>query len=217
MDKSLPYLKIAFTLIYLQLDLGAMEKLANTLLEMDYKIFTWINTLSATEWQDQFFPWITDIHKQPYFNWIILPLLIAIFYRKYKRQGISLFLFLLLALGFNDFTGARVKNHYLRLRPFENSEIHAIQRSPAGSKSFYSNHSSNMFTFATYTSLFFPVARIPLFVLASTVAYSRVYNGVHYPSDVMAGAAMGVIWGAFFASLAQRLANRLGPRLKKDS
>ena len=61
-----------------------------------------------------------------------------------------------------------------------------------------------MFTFATYTTVFFPVAAVPCYALAIIVAYSRVYNGVHYPSDVMAGAFMGIIWGLAFSALAKR-------------
>ena len=176
----------------------------NWILHLDYKILELINQTSATAWQDQFFPWITDLNKSKYFSWIIIPLLLFLFYKKFKRMGISFFLILLLAMSFNDFVGGKIKNYYQRPRPFQNLEIPVTQKSPADSKSFYSNHTSNSFTFATYTSIFFPAAEIPLFVLASIVGYSRIYNGVHYPSDVLAGALMGIIWGYLFSYLAQR-------------
>ncbi len=169
----------------------------------DYKILELINQTSSTDWQDQFFPWITDLNKSPYFLVIVIPLLLFFFIKKYKRAGITYFLFLILSLACNDFVGNQVKKHYLRPRPFQNMEIKAIQKSPADSKSFYSNHASNSFTFATYTAAFLPVAQIPLFVLAAVIAYSRVYNGVHYPSDVLVGIVVGLMMGFAFSQLAK--------------
>ncbi len=191
-----------------------MNSVLSFILDIDYKLFNLINQSSATAIQDQFFPFITDLHKNLYFKWSALLFIAILFLRKFQRLGLTLFLILLLAVGFNDFMGSKVKNHYLRLRPFENSEITAVQKSPAGSKSFYSNHTSNMFTFATYTTAFFPAAAIPLYSLASVVGYSRIYNGVHYPTDVLAGALMGILWGLCFSSIAKRIKRKLG---KADS
>lgn len=175
------------------------------LLKIDYWFFDLINQKVTFEAANLFFPWITDLNRNIYFKFIAIPLLLYFFIKAYKRTGLTLFIFLVLALSLSDFTGAQIKNQVLRLRPFENSEIISTQRSPAGSKSFYSNHASNMFTLAAYTSQFVPVLKIPLFVLASTVAYSRVYNGVHYPSDVIAGALMGYLWGYLFSLLAKKI------------
>ncbi len=186
-----------------------MNSIISFILDLDYKIFNFINQTATNSSLDQFFPFITDLHLNPYFKWPALLFVVAMFLRKYGRFGMTLFLILLLAVGFNDFMGAKVKNHYLRLRPFENTEITATQKSPAGSKSFYSNHTSNMFTFATYTTAFFPVAAVPVYTIAVMVGYSRIYNGVHYPSDVTVGALMGIIWGLMFASIANRLVKLL--------
>ena len=187
-----------------------MNSIFSFILDLDYKLFNLINQSSATPLQDQFFPFITDLHLNPYVKWTALLLIALSFLRKFERLGVTLFLILLLAVGFNDFMGSKVKNHYLRLRPFENTEIVAVQKSPAGSKSFYSNHTSNMFTFATYTTAFFPPAGVPLYTLAALVGYSRIYNGVHYPTDVLAGGFMGIIWGLLFASIAKRINKKLG-------
>lgn len=193
-----------------------LDSVLNFILSLDYKIITWVSETSSPL-QDQFFPWITDLHKTLYFGWIAGFILLFCFYKKFQRTGISLFLILLLALAFGDFAGSRVKNHYLRPRPFQNPEIQVQQKSPAGSKSFYSNHASNMMTFAVYTSNFFPAAKIPLYGLAAVVSYSRVYNGVHYPSDVFAGGFMGLIWGLAFSSIANRLLKKLKVQKKEDN
>lgn len=182
--------------------------------QIDYWIFTKINNDGSFALGDLFFPAITDLHKLAYFKVIVLPIVFFLFYKKFSRKGISLFLFLLLSLGFSDFSGKLVKNYYERTRPFENSEIAAIQKSPAAGKSFYSNHTTNMFNFATYTSVFFPQLKIPLFVFAGLIAYSRIYNGVHYPSDVLAGGLMGIFWGFVFSSLIKIILKKLDERQK---
>lgn len=175
-----------------------------SLIQWDYALFEKINSQWTNTWADFFFPLITDLHKSPFFFPIVVPMLLGLFFYKYKKVGFLYFFFLLVAVGASDWAGARVKNHYLRQRPFENTQIHAIQKSPAGSKSFYSNHTSTMFTISTYMTAFFTSMAAPLYAIAGLVAYSRIYNGVHYPSDVIAGAIMGIIWGLAFSSLAKR-------------
>jgi membrane-associated phospholipid phosphatase len=60
------------------------------------------------------------------------------------------------------------------------------------STSFPSGHSASAFAFATGASGELPILAVGLVPLATTVAYSRVHAGVHYPSDVAAGAAIGI-------------------------
>lgn len=70
-------------------------------------------------------------------------------------------------------------------------EIRRLARVPT-STSFPSGHSAAAFAFATGVALEEPRLRVPLFALASAVATSRVYTGVHYPGDVLVGSAIGV-------------------------
>ena len=53
-----------------------------------------------------------------------------------------------------------------------------------------------------------PALRLPLRVAAGTVAFSRVYTGVHYPGDVLVGAATGALLGRLASRLGRRLASR---------
>lgn len=68
-----------------------------------------------------------------------------------------------------------------------------IKKGNAGSKSFPSGHTSSAFALATSISLEYPkwyfVA--PAYIWATTVGYSRMRLGVHYPTDVFAGAIVG--------------------------
>ena len=58
--------------------------------------------------------------------------------------------------------------------------------------SFPSGHATVSFACATILALAVPRLRVPLFALAALIAFSRVYVGVHFPLDVLAGAVLGV-------------------------
>lgn len=61
--------------------------------------------------------------------------------------------------------------------------------------SFPSGHALVAFAAATVLAAAVPRLRWPLYALAALIAFSRVYVGVHYPGDVLAGAALGVVLG----------------------
>jgi undecaprenyl-diphosphatase len=59
--------------------------------------------------------------------------------------------------------------------------------------SFPSGHATVSFACATVLAFAIPRLAVPLYALAALIAFSRVYVGVHYPIDVIAGAALGVL------------------------
>ena len=80
-----------------------------------------------------------------------------------------------------------------RPRPFL---VHPLPRPlvhPPSTGSFPSGHSATAFACATVIAWAEPRLAAPVFVLAALVAWSRVYVGVHYPLDVIGGAALGVL------------------------
>jgi undecaprenyl-diphosphatase len=87
-----------------------------------------------------------------------------------------------------------------RRRPFRHSRP-TLVRIPR-STSFPSGHSATAFAFATGACAELPPLAPLLMPLAGAVAYSRVHTGVHYPSDAVAGAAIGVGSGALATRLA---------------
>jgi membrane-associated phospholipid phosphatase len=77
-----------------------------------------------------------------------------------------------------------------RRRPLSRSAATLIHM--PRSTSFPSGHSASAFAFATGVSAELPMLAPLLLPLAGAVAYSRVHTGVHYPSDVAAGAVIGI-------------------------
>ena len=76
------------------------------------------------------------------------------------------------------------------------------------STSFPSGHSASAAAFAVSVGYLLPGTRWPLRAAAATVAFSRIYTGVHYPGDVLVGVATGAAIGAVTSRLAVRAARR---------
>jgi membrane-associated phospholipid phosphatase len=96
------------------------------------------------------------------------------------------------ALCVNAFTTTALKLAFKRDRPFV-TYPYLDKQADAGSYSFPSGHTSSAFTLATSLSLAFPkwYVIVPSYVYACAAGYSRLHLGVHYPSDILAGAIVG--------------------------
>lgn len=77
--------------------------------------------------------------------------------------------------------------------------------SPRYNSSFPSGHTANWFSLATVYSAKYPKYAIPLYTAGLLVGLSRIYQGEHYPSDVLAGAAIGIGFGYLTLKLEKQL------------
>lgn len=91
------------------------------------------------------------------------------------------------------------KTRVRRLRPYESEGVRRLVRQPAGS-SFPSGHAAVGAAVATVLASRGRArpTRAVLDALGAYVAASRVYVGVHYPTDVMGGAGLGLLLGAIW-------------------
>ena len=96
------------------------------------------------------------------------------------------------ATAVNEVVTAAMKYTFNRDRPFV-SYPDIVKKSGAGSPAFPSGHTSSAFATATSLSLVYKkwYVIVPSYTWAGTVGYSRMHLGVHYPSDVLAGALIG--------------------------
>ena len=84
---------------------------------------------------------------------------------------------------------------------------------PVRGRSFPSGHAANNFALATVLALFFRRWGWLYFVVAALVAYSRIYVGSHYPSDVVVGAVLAAGLSFLAVAIAEALWRRWGGRI----
>ena len=114
--------------------------------------------------------------------WLVLALVEALAVRRWQ-----IFVLVLVA----DALAQLVSTVLKALIPRDRPHVHALVARPHD-HSFPSGHATASFACATVLALAVPRIRWPMLVLAAAVSWSRVYVGVHYPSDVLGGAALGV-------------------------
>jgi membrane-associated phospholipid phosphatase len=99
-----------------------------------------------------------------------------------------------------------------RPRPFRAiDEAHPLTTFTMG-HSMPSGHAATSFAGAVMLSVFFRRALPWALLLATAIAFSRIYVGVHYPFDVLAGAAIGTVWALAWVVIFRRFAPRLWSR-----
>jgi undecaprenyl-diphosphatase len=122
--------------------------------------------------------------------WFALALT-AMAWRRHRAAAARTCLLLGVVLAVNDLV---VKPLVDRARPFRVQAVAArvIQQPPPNTPSFPSGHTATSIAGALALARVWPSARWLLGGLAALIAVSRVYVGVHYPSDILAGAVLGV-------------------------
>ena len=129
--------------------------------------------------------------------------------KSYRLNPLILLSFIFLPIIMADQTGRLIKDLEIRDRPWVEQDINKVnclvceknQENPnlylkkggSAHKSFPSNHAANSFAIAIIISFFFPKLRVGAYALAFTIAFSRIYIGVHYPFDVVYGMSIGIL------------------------
>jgi undecaprenyl-diphosphatase len=150
--------------------------------------------------------------REPLMHIPLYIFLIFISFRFYKQKGWWWLLIAVLLVSTTDMLSSQlIKSWVGRVRPCRDPEIAQQIRLLASycgaNGSFTSSHAFNHFALANFAFLTlrdFSKWFWVLYVWAFFIAYAQVYVGVHYPSDVMGGALMGM----FFGWLASRIASR---------
>lgn len=173
--------------------------MSNFLYSIDLMIFYFFNHTISLPILDKFFSVITSVN-----NWYIAYIiLLGISWTKGGKRGKIAVVGVILLIIASDQTGYRLlKEFFARPRP---CDILADVITPigcTGTYSFPSNHALNNFAAAFFFYKLFPKLKWILFITAGLVAISRVYLGLHYPSDIIGGALIGIAFGYIFSELA---------------
>lgn len=169
------------------------------LYQIDTSVFYFVNHTLSNSLFDKFFPFITEV-KHWYLVYVIFLLLLI--FKGGKLGRISALMVIILITVTDQFSASFLKNLIGRIRPCNELPDVNILAGCTGSFSFPSAHAVNNFAVAVFFSMLFPKYKWPLFLTAFLLALSRVYVGVHYPSDIIGGALIGSAFGYLFAKFA---------------
>lgn len=167
---------------------------------LDTDIFLWVNSRHAPFWDT--FMYIFSGRA------VWIPLYLTMLYAVYLSFGwrtmILMGVMTAVAVAASDQISASVlRPIFERLRPanLENPlsrYVHIVEGYRGGRFGFPSCHAANTFAAATLTSLLFRRWQytVCVFIWAITICYSRLYLGVHYPGDILAGLTIGTVCGS---------------------
>jgi undecaprenyl-diphosphatase len=186
-----------------------------TLIELDKELFLFLNGFH-TPWLDPVMFWIT---KTIFWLPLYLVLLFLVIKNFKKDTWIVLIGIALAILLADQISSGLMKPFFARLRPSREPSlqglVHLVNGYTGGIYGFASSHAANTFATALFFWLLFKERYRwiwILFVWAVVMTYSRIYLGVHYPGDILAGMLVGIgaAWAGF--KIQQRISLKItGP------
>ncbi len=178
-----------------------MGDVIGVLYGLDRTLFLLVNRTLQNPVFDQLMPALSN----KWFGFLLVGMVVPGLCLRYGRRVWPVLAVAVLAVALSDLGAGLLKHAVQRVRPCHViPDVHLL----AGcTRSFAmpSNHASNMFALAGVVGSLLPAWRWALLPVAGSVAYSRVYLGVHYPSDVFVGAVWGAALGYGLVLLARRI------------
>lgn len=172
-----------------------------TLTTYDTELFLFLNNLGSERW-DGFWLVVTE-------KWSSIPLYLILLYLVFKHYGLKGTLIVLITVALMILASDQLANLFKygmeRPRPCKLEALQAQMRFVAtgcGRFGFYSAHASSSMAAAVFLGLalrkYYKYLPFLLLFWAVIVAYSRIYLGVHYPLDIIAGMCFGSVLGFAF-------------------
>ena len=176
--------------------------------DLDHQLFLFLNGLHV-DWLD---PVMTFISSE--MGWLpFYAVLVFLVFYKYRWEGLWIMLGVAVLITCSDQISAHVfKPLFQRLRPCYDPMIedlvHLPNGKPGGHYGFISSHAANTFALASFIYMtmrkHYKNIGWLMFSWATLVSYSRIYMGVHFPGDIICGAAVGMILGFGIGYLLER-------------
>ena len=166
------------------------------LLSLDYYLFQQING-SAGRWMS--LDWL-GIFLAGYFQYTLVGLLLIYLVlgegqQEKTKNRLMVFSALAAALTARFVVATSLHYCFMRLRPFVDGIVNQLIAYDGARSSFPSGHASFFFALAAVVYLYNKKLGVWFLASAALISLARVYVGVHYPSDVLAGAIIGILVG----------------------
>lgn len=169
-----------------------------SLIALDKIIFSFINQSLSNQFFDWIMPAITDWDKTILGRLLIVSTIIFLLWKGNQKKRMLVPLLFLTIIITDQLNSSVLKNMIARPRPCHLVDgVYIIENlrllvSCGSGFSFPSSHAANSFAAATLLSIFYQKLSWIFILLATIVGFSRISVGVHFPSDVIGGAVVGV-------------------------
>lgn len=171
-----------------------------TLERLDRRIFVFIYFRTQNPVFERLMPFMSQIANRGFIQLVLgLPMLFMGF--EFRRAALMMFA---CAASAGIVAEMTIKKFWKRKRPFmviEGVRAKVPSRRLVRRPSFPSGHSAGYFASAVAFSICFPSLAPLFYAIAAVGAFSRIYTGVHFLSDAVAGSAIGVIFGVILGPL----------------
>lgn len=181
-----------------------MEWLTN----IDFQILDWIQANMRSPFFDWLMPKLSLLGEWGLI-WIVIGI-VLLFFRKTRRTAVIMLVSAAVVLLVGELL---LKNTVCRVRPCNVRPYIDIPVRRPTSYSFPSGHTSTAFACSTAIFLHRRTFGILTVILAFLIAFSRLYNYVHFPSDVLAGALLGILTALIVYAIAKRVVPGAGSRI----
>lgn len=177
-----------------------------TLKNWDRELFVWLNSLGIEDY-DRFWIFATQIS-----SWtpLFIVFFILLFYFKGWKKGAIAVLFLILTFAVTIYFTNFIKDYIQRLRPNNVEALSTLIRilQKPENYSFFSGHASSSFSIVTFLCLALRAHSKWIYITyiwPLIFVMSRIYVGVHYPSDIVVGAFVGTCFAFVFYAIFKRI------------
>jgi len=168
------------------------------LLEYERSVFLWLNGHHSPFWDS--FMWLYT-GQVVWIPLILLFLFVFIYKTEWKESVLILLSIVLIVVVCDQFSSHLCKPYFMRFRPSRHPDfkdfVHIVNDYRGGNYGFISGHAANAFGFAMFSLLLFRYRPYTILVLvwSTLMAYTRIYLGVHFLSDIIPGALSGIFFG----------------------
>ena len=171
-----------------------------TLEEIDIQLLIYLNSLGSEFWDPL---WIVLTNKLTYIP--LFAIIVFYFYKKFGfKQALLLLFFIALLILFTDQSTNFFKDSFQRLRPCREDFLGLREIDVyCGKYGFFSAHASNsmavsLFIIKIMREKYSSIFSLILFIWVAVFSYSRIYLGLHYPTDILCGLIFGAISSTLF-------------------